>query len=164
MARRVATCGLPQFPLHGTVALTNALHSAAWRLAAPEIGHFGSPPRLRRGGRWHSLRRGGATGLCGILQSSASCHKLACSTRNARLMLFRSSLRPPPCRCAAHPLLMSGGEPEKVQFAYSRFCRIDAHRLRISGATSAQRVFRRDLRSSTSADSRELPWVTRSGR
>ncbi len=32
-----------------------------------EIGHFDSPPRLRRGGRRHSQRRGGATGPCGNL-------------------------------------------------------------------------------------------------
>ncbi len=78
-----------------------------------EIGHFGSPPRLRRGGRLRSLRRGGATGLCGILQSSASCHKLACSTRNARLRLFRSSLRPP--RVAVQPLSLRGTSPPDLR-------------------------------------------------
>ena len=64
------------------------------------IGRFGSPPRLRRGGRWRSQRRGGATRRCGNIQSSASCHELAYSTRNVRMRIFGSRFRPPPCRCA----------------------------------------------------------------
>ena len=78
-----------------------------------EIGRFGSPPRLRRGWRWRSQRRGGATRCCGNIQSSASCHEPAYSTRSARMKIFGSPFRPPPCRCAALPLLVSGGEPEK---------------------------------------------------
>ena len=46
-------------------------------------------------------------------QSSASCHELAYSTRNVRMRIFGSRFRPPPCRCATLPLLISGGEPEK---------------------------------------------------
>ena len=68
---------------------------------------------MRRGGRWRSQRRGGATRRCGSIQSSASCHELAYSTRNVRMRIFGSRFRPPPCRCAALPLLISGGEPKK---------------------------------------------------
>ena len=46
--------------------------------------------------------------------------QLMYSTRNAQLMLFRSSLRPPPCRGAALPLLISGGEPEKRPISRTR--------------------------------------------
>ena len=82
------------------------------------IGGLGSPPRLRRGGRWRSQRRGGATRRCRNIQSSASCHELAYSTRNANEG-FRVTFQTTPvplrdrCRCAALPLLISGGEPEK---------------------------------------------------
>ncbi|MCI0720420.1 MAG: hypothetical protein L0338_15845, partial [Acidobacteria bacterium] len=39
---------------------------AADRRRSLEIGHFGSPPRLRRGGRWH--RDGGPGASAGVVR------------------------------------------------------------------------------------------------
>jgi hypothetical protein len=71
-----------------------------------------------------SLRRGGGTAFCENLQSSTSSQEFVSGIRNARMLIFRSPFRPPPCRCVALPLLTSG-EPEKrpIFRVERRFCR-----------------------------------------
>ena len=121
VARRVNACVHPTFKSPNSKCRPSTLfHKFANVFCASrdrhsclslEIGRFCSPPRLRRGGPWRSQGRGGAISRSRNPQSTVSCRKGQYSTRNARITGFGASLKPPPCRCAAHPLLISGGEP-----------------------------------------------------